>query len=85
MERNKDGTGILFINSYRTNPKAPKYKGNIRIDGAVIKLAGWEMESMSGPCISLAIDNWDKEKGAVNTEKSYPREVRSKDDDDIPF
>lgn len=79
----EEGKGVLLLNTYSTNPKAPKWRGSIKIDGATVKLAGWEIKGYDGnPLISLAVDNWVP----TGQPRTYPREVKSYDDDqDIPF
>ncbi len=51
----KPNNGGLFLNK----GKGPKFKGEINIDGKVIKLAAWEKETKNGdPWYSLSVDTF---------------------------
>jgi hypothetical protein len=78
----RDGTGVVYPQTNKKNPKAPDWKGEVKIEGQLIKISGWWRQSQYGQFITLAIDT-----GAYNkaTEK-YPKEVKNDDDDsDVPF
>jgi len=44
----KPGTGSMFQNTNKKSDAAPDYKGEINIDGKVIRLAGWITASKNG-------------------------------------
>lgn len=44
----KLNTGSLFRNEKKTSDKAPDYKGEMNLDGNVIKLAGWITTTKAG-------------------------------------
>jgi len=78
----RDGTGVVYPQTNKKNPKAPDWKGEVKIGGQLIKLSGWWRQSQYGQFITLAIDT-----GGYNKAKeAYPKEVKSDDDDsDVPF
>jgi len=57
----KDGNGVLFTNSYKEGNQ-PDMKGNIKINGEILKLSGWKKQTKNGDeFISLAVDTYKKE------------------------
>ncbi len=53
----KPNTGTLFINS-KTNENQPDLKGEINIDGKVIRIAAWKKTTKSGlDMYSLKVDD----------------------------
>ena len=67
----KEGCGALFINNYQGGNK-PDLKGNIFINGEVVKLSAWKKQTKNGDeFISLSVDNFVAEE--------------KKDDNDCPF
>lgn len=44
----KPGTGSMFQNTNKKSESAPDYKGEINLNGKVIKLAGWITQSKNG-------------------------------------
>jgi hypothetical protein len=83
MKIPEEGKGVLFINDQKNNPKSPFYKGQMMIDGKLIQISGWKKETDYGHLISLARNTW-KEDNAPQ-KPTGPREVKSRDDDDIPW
>lgn len=90
---NKPNKGSIVPVSVKTNPKAPDYKGNARIDlsqfdvvdGMIdISISGWKETTQSGkPRLSLTISKpWKKEdqQGGYQQPQQQPE-----NDDDIPF
>ena len=86
MER-REGSGVLFTNKDKTNPKGPDLQGELKLDqdykaGDVIKLSGWIRQTSVAPLYSLVINNY---KAVANkTEQQYPKVVNI-DDGDVPF
>jgi hypothetical protein len=59
MER-REGSGVLFTNKDKTNPKGPDLQGELKLDqdykaGDVIKLSGWIRQTSVAPLYSLVI------------------------------
>jgi hypothetical protein len=53
----KDGFGNLFKNKGKKTDAQPDYKGEIKIDGKIIKLAGWLKITQGGDkYLSLKVD-----------------------------
>ena len=50
----EEGKGVLFSADKKGNPKAPDFKGEIMVEGKIIKLAAWKRQSAYGELISLA-------------------------------
>jgi hypothetical protein len=85
--------GVLFTNNYKKNDKAPKYRGDVEIDGTKHKIAGWEKTTKNGdPYISFSLDTYVKpgdtaqnqpainDMGFQDTKASQPTT-----NDDLPF
>jgi hypothetical protein len=53
----KEGSGSLFRND-RKQPgeKTPDYRGEIKLNGEIIKIAGWIREGQRGKFLSLKVD-----------------------------
>lgn len=86
MER-REGSGVLFTNKDKTNPKGPDLQGELKLDqdykaGDVIKLSGWIRQTSVAPLYSLVINNY--KAGGNKTEQQYPKVVNI-DDGDVPF
>ena len=93
----KTGNGGLFIN----RGKGPKMKGEINIDGKVVKLAAWAKETKNGDeWLSLTVDTFVPKSQSTYTEKGAAawkaedaklnREIsgpagKEFDDSDLPF
>ena len=72
----KDGTGTLFPNDKGDNHRRPDYRGEAKIDGKLIEIAGWKKQGNKGPYLSLSF----KLKGQKEQEGG-----KADFDDDIPF
>lgn len=77
----RPGSGVLFTNRNKTNPRAPDFKGELHIPegvvpGSTIKIAGWKRTTKIGDLISLAVD-----KRVLD----YPKDVTPKSDSDLPW
>jgi hypothetical protein len=77
----EEGKGVLFTSDKRGNPKAPDYKGEVMIEGKIIKLSAWKRQSAYGELISLVHNTW---KGG-QAQQTYPREINHDDDNSVPF
>jgi len=42
-------TGSLFKNANKTSPKHPDYTGKVRINGKIMRIAGWRKTISKGP------------------------------------
>jgi len=81
--KQREGSGVLFINSDKKHEKAPDYKGTLLLDrdyakGSEVKISGWRKATAKNHLISLNIDNY-----SANKDKQWPKPVR--DDEDVPF
>lgn len=77
---NKEGQGVLFLNTQKNNDKSPDYSGSINFNGKEIKISGWSKEALSGAkYISLAVNNFKKEEPKKEAPKN---EI---EDDEIPW
>jgi hypothetical protein len=74
-----EGKGVLFPQRDKKHPKAPDLKGQIMINGEVVKLSAWTKKSQYGEFFSLAVDNW-----MAKPAKQYPKDV-TPDGGDVPF
>ena len=74
-----EGKGILSRNQKKASEKSPDWKGQIRVNGEDLKLAGWVKDVGYGPFITLSVDNWKPEG-----QQSYPKDV-TPDAGDVPF
>ena len=89
----KDNTGVLFKNSYKTKDSHPEYTGNAKIDGVEYKLAVWMKKSARGTTfMSLTFQNKDDMHPMgvgkpIDTSKAREdtRSLKEKIGDDIPF
>ncbi len=82
----KVGSGGLFL--HRGN--GPKFKGEINIDGKIIKLAGWEKQTKNGdPWYSLSVDTFVPKARTGSRMREAPPPADERDysdyDDKIPF
>jgi len=77
----EEGKGVLFSADKKGNPKAPDFKGEIMVEGKIIKLAAWKRQSAYGELISLAHNTYN---GGAPQQK-YPREINNDDDNSVPF
>lgn len=54
----KDMTGSLFENEEKKTDRSPDFTGNIKINGKVWRIAGWNTEARSGrEYISIAVSD----------------------------
>ena len=55
----KEGQGAMFPNQYKkSGDNKPDLTGNIKINGEVIKIAGWYKEGKNGQFLSVSVDNY---------------------------
>lgn len=74
---NKEGQGVLFINTQKQSEKSPDYSGSIKINGKDVKISGWIKTSKLGTkYISLAVNK-------PVSQKNTPQNTIV--DDDIPW
>lgn len=73
----QEGRGVLFQNLEKKTETHPDYKGQIMINGEIVKVAAWKKVHARGHLFSLSVQK--------KPEEPYPREVRSNDDSDVPF
>jgi len=77
----REGSGILFNNSYKENPKQPDLKGEIMIGGKLMAIAGWKKQGQKGEFISVFIS----EKREAKKPEFEQQKVEQQKDDDLPF
>ena len=87
---NREGRGVLFREQKKRHDKAPDYKGDFVASrdikkGEKIRIAGWYKATNQGHLISIAEDNYVANKVQSAPKYSYPREVNSIDDSEVPF
>lgn len=87
---NREGRGVLFKEQRKKHDKAPDYKGEFVVSrdikkGEKFRIAGWYKATNQGHLLSLAEDNYVANKIAETPKHSYPREVNTIDDSEIPF
>jgi hypothetical protein len=58
--QHKEGTGALFRNDQKGNQRAPRYRGELMINGTPYELAAWLKEGTSGTFFSLSAQVKDK-------------------------
>lgn len=80
-----EGRGIFSPNSHKKHPKAPDWKGQLMINGEIVKFSGWIKKSAYGEFLSLAVDNWKPNNAAQEQQQQYPKEVTPTYDGDVPF
>jgi hypothetical protein len=76
-----EGKGVLYTEAKKKHEKAPDFRGNIVINGVVVRLAGWRHKTKYGDLVSLKVDNY---KAPDAPKQQYPVDT-AKFDDDIPF
>lgn len=74
----EEGKGVLFSSDKRGNERAPDFKGQVMVDGKIIKLSAWKRMSAYGELISLSVNQFS------NQQNQYPKEINRKDQD-VPF
>jgi len=81
MAERRDGSGVLYPEREKKNPKGPDFKGEILLEGRVYKLSAWKRESQYGTFLSL---NWSQWKPPET--KQFPAEVKpAPDGGDLPW
>ncbi len=55
-----EGRGALFRNDQKGNDRAPRYRGELMINGTPYELAAWVKESARGTFFSLSAQVKDK-------------------------
>ena len=58
--QHRDGTGALFRNDQKGNERAPRYRGELMINGTPYELAAWIKEGKRGTFFSLSAQVKDK-------------------------
>ena len=58
--QHRDGTGALFRNDQKGNQRAPRYRGELMINGTPYELAAWIKEGKRGTFFSLSAQVKDK-------------------------
>ena len=87
----REGNGAFFPVTKKANPRAPDWKGQMMINGNLIKISGWYKTSAYGQFLSLAVDNFIDPKAKPNENgQQWPKEVRPAgndpfDDNGVPF
>ena len=78
----KDMTFSLFKETTKTNPNAPDWKGQAKINGVDMRVAAWEKQGRSGVFLSGKIE-------PLGPKKEAPQQKRQNsvldDDLDAPF
>jgi hypothetical protein len=79
----KEGRGVLFQNLEKKTETHPDYKGQVMVEGKIIRLSAWKKTHPNGHLFSLSVMKTpqEMEREAI----SYPREVKRNDDSDVPF
>jgi len=73
----KEGSGSLFKNGYKQKESHPDYKGEVKINGVLMDIAGWVKEGKNGKFFSLKVS----EKRERHERKGEMPEA----DSEIPF
>jgi len=84
--KNRNLSGALWKNEYRTTETQPNLKGECEIDGKLYKLAAWtSKEGGKKPVVSIRFTLKDQEQAPVAP--AAPAAPAMPDDfaDDIPF
>ncbi len=58
--QHRDGTGALFRSDQKGNERAPRYRGELMINGTPYELAAWIKEGKRGTFFSLSAQVKDK-------------------------
>lgn len=90
MTTQKDNSGVLFPNSYKTTDRHPDFKGKALIGGTEYKLSGWKNYSKSDGSEYISVKVEQMEEYVVPesfpTRPSAPSAPKVKpDENDIPF
>lgn len=76
------GKGALFKNDKKEKPSHPDYRGDITIDGAKYRLAGWIKEGKNGKYLSLVARPFEEKPAAAPRQSAGGPSFA---DSDIPF
>ena len=77
----KEGQGSLFKNEKKTAPNQPDYRGELKWQNQLLKVAGWVKDSKNGKkFLSLKIEAIDTTKGTFQ-----PKVEKPENTDDLPF
>jgi len=79
----KEGRGVLFQNLEKKTETHPDYKGQVMVEGKIIRLSAWKKVHANGHLFSLSVMKTPQEMERETIE--YPREVKRNDDSDVPF
>jgi len=80
----KEGRGVLFQNLDKKTELHPDYKGQVMVDGKIIRLSAWKKTHSNGHLFSLSVMKTPQEMERESI--SYPREVNTRNDsDEVPF
>ena len=79
----KEGRGVLFQNLEKKTETHPDYKGQVMVEGKIIRLSAWKKVHANGHLFSLSVMKTPQEMERETIE--YPREVKRNDSDDVPF
>jgi uncharacterized protein (DUF736 family) len=78
----KEGQGSLFKNEKKTAPNQPDYRGELKWQNQLLKLAGWVKDSKTGKkFLSLKVEAIDTTNGSAKPEKVE----KPQNDGDLPF
>ena len=75
--------GRIVKNQNKTKDTSPDYNGEIMVKGVHIRFGVWRKEGPYGEFFSISVSDPDwksKERAA-----QYPKEVRIRDDNEVPF
>ena len=64
----KDGQGSFFRNDKGENPNRPDYRGEFKMNGTMFKISGWIKDGPKGKWMSLAVEEKDEERAAIQSE-----------------
>jgi hypothetical protein len=79
----KEGRGVLFQNLEKKTETHPDYKGQVMVEGKIIRLSAWKKVHANGHLFSLSVMKTPQEMERETIE--YPREVKRNDSDEVPF
>ena len=79
----KEGRGVLFQNLEKKTETHPDYKGQVMVDGKIVRISAWKKIHANGHLFSLSVMKSPTEMERESV--SYPREVNSRNDEDVPF
>ena len=80
----KEGSGSLFQADQKGNERAPKWRGDILLNGVTYELAGWVKTTKAGDKF-LSLSGKVKEERQKAPEREPDVPTLSSDDFDVPF